>query len=365
MRYLLASMFIATLAMGIVGLALPLYAEDLGASYTEIGLLGTFYIIFLVLFSPFVGRTADRRGRKPLLTVGLFLLASSFVLYIFIKSVWWLLVVRLLQGVAEAPIWVNAQTAIADLSKAEKRGRAMGIYGTSWAFGFAIGPFIGGYLYKTVGPVSTFTIGALVAFLAAFIILAARLPKPHIAPRRIRFGELGPACFIGFVYVGVVSIILILFPVYLYKLDMPVVQIGSLVALFGIVRGILFIPLGSLSDKHGPGRVIRLGLFGLVVGSAGLVFTAEYFLLVPIIIILAVAEGSIYPAVMSIVSKIGGQTSAYILGIFNGLVMLAWGIVPLLGGFLADAVKPTLPYFMCALISFAALIILRKLFVKK
>jgi hypothetical protein len=68
---------------------------------------------------------------------------------------------------------------------------------------------------------------------------------------------------------------------------------------------------------------------------------------------------------MSIVSKIGGQTSAYVLGIFNGVAMLGWGVLPPIGGFLADAVGPTLPYFMCALISSGALIMARKLFARK
>jgi len=365
MRYLLASTFIISLSMGIVGLALPLYAKDLGASYTEIGLLGTTYVVFNFLFSPLSGRVADRRGRKPFLVLGLFLVACSFILYPLIRSVRWLLVVHLLQGAAEAPIWVNAQAAVADLSRTEKRGRAMGVYGTSWAFGFAIGPFLGGYLYKIIDAHLIFMLGAFIALAAALTMSATQLPKPHVVSRRIKLGELGPACFLGFIYIGVVSIIFTLFPVYVRNLGMTELQIGSLIALFAVVRGLLFVPVGGLSDKYGPKPIIGLGLFGLVVASAGLVVTTEYFLLIPVIIILAAAEGSIYPAVMSIVSKIGGQTSAYLLGIFNGVAMLSWGILPPIGGFLADAVGPTLPYFMCAPISFAALIVVQKLFVKK
>jgi len=367
MRYLLASTFIISLSMGIVGLALPLYAwESLGASYTEIGLLGTAYVIFNFLFSPLAGRVSDRLGRKPFLVLGLFFVAFSFVLYPLIRSIWWLFVVRLLQGAAEAPIWVNAQAAVADLSRAEKRGRAMGVYGTSWAFGFTIGPFLSGYLYKIINASSIFVLSAFIALAAALTMVAEQLPKPHVVSRRVKLGELGPACFLGFIYVGVVSIIFTLFPVYASgNLNMTELQIGSLIALFAVVRGLLFIPVGSLSDKYGPKPIIELGLFGLVVASAGLAVTTEYFLLIPVIIVLAAAEGSIYPAVMSIVSKIGGQSSAYVLGIFNGITMLGWGILPPIGGFLADVVRPTLPYFMCALISFTALIALRKLFVKK
>ena len=367
MRYLLTSNFIISLAMGMVGLSLVLYANDLGASYTEIGLLGAAYVVFNFLFSPLSGRIADRQGRKPFLVLGFFLVTCSFALYLLIKAVWWLLLIRLIQGAAEAPVWVNAQAAVADLSRKEKMGRAMGAYGTSWGLGLAIGPLLGGSLYYAFGAVPPFALGAILSLAASFIMLATSLPKPHIVPRRVRvkFSELGPACFIGFVYVGVVSVILLIFPAYLSKLNMSALQIGSLAALFGIARGLLFISLGNLSDKYGPGRVIKLGLFGLVVGSACLIFTTEYFLLIPIIIILAISEGSIYPAVMSIASKIGGKTSAYMLGIFNGVTMLGWGILPPIGGFLADAVRPTLPYFMCAPISVAALIVLRKLFVKK
>jgi len=365
MRYLLASTFIVSISMGIVGLALPLYALDLGADYTKIGLLGTTYVVFNCLFSPLAGRVSDRRGRKPFLLLGLFLLAFSFILYPLIRSIWWLLGVRLLQGAAEAPIWVNAQAAMADLSRVEKRGRAMGIYGTSWAFGFAIGPSIGGYLYNINNVHFIFMLAASIALIAALTMSATNVPKPHVAPRRVKLGELGPACFLGFIYVGVISVIFTLFQVYASKnLGMTAAEIGSLISLFAVVRGLLFIPVGNLSDKYGPKRIIRLGLFGLVVTWAGLIIMANYFLLIPVIVGLAAAAGSIYPAVMSIVSKIGGQTSAYLLGIFNGVTVLGWAVMPPIGGFLADAVAPTVPYLMSALISLVALIMLRKILVK-
>jgi DHA1 family multidrug resistance protein-like MFS transporter len=362
MRYLLASTFIVSISMGIVGLALPLYALDLGADYTKIGLLGVTYVVFFFLFSPLAGRASDRMGRKPLLVLGLFLLTFSFVLYPLIRSVWWLLGVRLLQGAAEAPIWVNAQAAMADLSRVEKRGRAMGIYGTSWAFGFAIGPSIGGYLYTINNANFVFALAAFIALIAALTMSATKVPKPNVASRRVKLGELGPACFLGFVYTGVVAVIFTLFQVYASKnLGMTAAEIGGLISLFTVVRGLLFIPVGSLSDKYGAKRIIGLGLFGLVVTWTGLIVITNYFALIPVIVGLAAAAGSIYPAVMSMVSKIGGQTSAYLLGIFNGVTALGWAVMPPLGGFLADSVAPTVPYLMSTLISLAALIILGKI----
>lgn len=365
MRNLLASMLMVSFGMGITGLALPLYASDLGASYTEIGLLGTTYVVFNVIFSPIAGRLADRRGRKTLLTLGLLLVSCSFVLYLAVRAVWWLLVVRLLQGAAEAPVWINAQASAADYSKARHRGRAMGIYGVSWSAGLVIGPIVGGYFYKSVGATWTFLLGAATALIAALIVLVTSLPRPKIVPKRIKFGELASPCILGFVYVGVVSIIFTIFPVYAYQLGIPAAGVGLLITLFAAIRGLFFIPMGNLSDRYGARAIIRWGFFGLAIGSAGLVAAQGYFLLALMISVLAIAEGALYPTVMGVVSKIGGQTSAYVLGIFNAVAVLGWGVLPPIGGYLADNVSPLAPYFMCAVIAFVTLVFLWKLMPKK
>lgn len=307
MRNLLASMLMVSFGMGITGLVLPLYASDLGASYTEIGLLGAAYVVFNVVFSPMAGRFADRRGRKTPLAIGLILVFCSFVLYPAVKAVWWLLVVRLLQGAAEAPVWINAQASAADYSKSRHRGRAMGIYGVSWSAGLVIGPLVGGYLYKSMGANWTFILGAATALAATLIILATSLPRPKIMAKRVKFGELAPPCILGFVYVGVVAVIFTIFPVYAYQLGISAAGVGLLITLFAAIRGLFFIPIGNLSDKRGPRLAIQWGFFGLVIGSAGLVAAQGYFLLALMLSILAIAEGALYPTMMGVVSKIGGK----------------------------------------------------------
>jgi len=352
--------------MGLTGLALPLYAKiELDASYTEIGLLGAMYVAFNFLFSPLTGRFADRHGRKIPLVAGFFLTALSLALYPLISAVWWLLAIRLLQGAAEAPLWVNAQTAVADLSKPSNRGRAMGIYGTSWGIGFAIGPFLGGCLYTVIGGGPLFLMGSFAALFATLVVATTSFPKPRVKLKRIISKELWPACLIGLVYVGVVGVVFTIFPVYARQLDISEIGIGLLVMLFAAFRAISFIPMGGVSDRFGARPIIASGLLTLVIASAALAFVKGYFLIAVAISLLATAEGAIYPSVMSIVSKIGGQTSAYVLGIFNAVSMLGWGILPAAGGYLADNLDPVAPYLMCAAISAATLIILWKLLPRK
>jgi DHA1 family multidrug resistance protein-like MFS transporter len=366
MRRLLAAMFAVTIAMGMTSLALPLYAKDLGASYTEVGLLGVTYVVFNVLLSVPAGRMADRYGRKLPLSIGLFSIACIFLLYAWQASVLWLLSVRLLQGVGEAPIWVNAQTAVADVSPRAKRGRAMGTYGTSWAAGFALGPLIGGSLYVAAGAREVFLLSGIVAFAATAIMLATSLPKPKITFKRTSLKGLWVPCLAGLVYLGVVAVVLTLFPPYGRALGLSGAEIGGLLTTFAMIRALLFIPMGGLSDRFGPRPVILMGLAGAAVASAVLGAVTGYLSITLAVVVLAGAESAIYPAAISMASEIGGGASrGYVLGIFNAVAMAGWGILPGIGGALADIVGPTAPYFMCALVAAITLIVMWKVLPRK
>ncbi len=362
-------MTLVALSMGMAGLALPLYAKELGASYTEIGMLGVAYVIFMVLFSVPVGSAGDRRGRKPLLVLGFILTACVLALYSLVDVVIWLIALRFLQGATEAPIWVNAQSAIADLSGRGERGRAMGTYGTSWAVGFATGPLLGGGLYVAIGPAQTFLLSALVAFIATALIAGMSLPKPKLVARKLQFSSIWPACFVGLIYVGIVSVIFTLFPAYATStdgLDIPTVEVGFLITLFAGVRGVLFVPMGSLSDRIGHRSAILAGIFGSAFALAGIALLSSYLALAAIICILAAAEGAVYPAVMSMISKAGeGENLGYVIGIFNGVSMVGWGLFPGVGGALADVYGPTSPYLMCAVVALVASVLFWKLLPKK
>jgi len=372
MRQLFTGMLLLAISMGMAGLALPLYAKDLGASYTEIGMLGVAYVIFIVLFSVPVGRAGDRLGRKPLLVLGFFLTACALALYSLVDVVIWLIALRFFQGATEAPIWVNAQSAVADLSGRGERGRAMGTYGTSWAIGFGIGPLMGGVLYATIGAAQTFLLSALVAFIATAIIAGMRLPKPKLVARKLRLRSIWPACFVGLIYVGIVSVVFLLFPVYAFTaqpeggLGMSEVEIGLLIALFAGIRAALFVPMGSLSDRIGHRSIILAGMFGSALALAGIALVSGYLALAVIISIMAAAEGAIYPAVMSMISKAGeGKNLGYVIGIFNAVTMVGWGLFPGVGGALADVYGPTSPYLMCAVVALVASVLLWKLLPKK
>ena len=93
-----------------------------------------------------VGRVADTIGRKPLVLVGLFLLAPTTAILGWVATPGQLIFFRFLQGVAGAGIAAPAFAVAGDLSSLGGEGRQMSLITTGFGFGIAIGPLLAGLL---------------------------------------------------------------------------------------------------------------------------------------------------------------------------------------------------------------------------
>lgn len=71
-------MFLVMVGFGIIIPVLPFYAEELGASPAELGLLMAVYSFMQLLFSPIWGKISDKIGRKPVMLIGIAGLSISF-----------------------------------------------------------------------------------------------------------------------------------------------------------------------------------------------------------------------------------------------------------------------------------------------
>ena len=143
---LLAGFFVILLDTTIVAVASPSIQEDLGA-----GVAGLFWVTagYLLAFSvPLVvaGRLGDRFDPKRVYLGGMAGFGVASVLCGLAPSVEWLIVFRVLQGLAAAAISPQPLTLIRRLFVEEERGRALGIWGAVAAAGTLLGPILGGLL---------------------------------------------------------------------------------------------------------------------------------------------------------------------------------------------------------------------------
>src|SRR5690625_3863923 len=95
-------MFIVMVGFGIIIPLLQFYAEELGASPTELGLLMAIYSLMQFIFAPMWGRISDRIGRKPVIMIGIFGLSISFFMMAISTQLWMLFVARIIGGVLSA-----------------------------------------------------------------------------------------------------------------------------------------------------------------------------------------------------------------------------------------------------------------------
>ena len=123
-------------------------AEVVASFSVILGVMMAAFMGTRTLLARFWGGYSDRRGRKPIIMVGL--LGYFILLILFGLAQNWihLLIVRAFQGVVSAMVWPTAEAALMDIVGPSRRGEGLGLYMMVSNLGFILGPGIGGLLYN-------------------------------------------------------------------------------------------------------------------------------------------------------------------------------------------------------------------------
>ena len=123
----------------------------LGVEYSNnrrvliLGWLFGLYGVMQFVGAPIVGSLSDKYGRKKIIAIVFCLNIVQYLLIavsIIYKSLWLLVVTRILTGLAGGTMFVE-QSAIADMSTKETKAKNMGIVGIAWGIGLILGPMLG------------------------------------------------------------------------------------------------------------------------------------------------------------------------------------------------------------------------------
>lgn len=172
-------------AAGILVAATPLFVTgplDGGAAGVGIS-MGAFSVTTLLL-RPFVGRWADRYGRRRLFIGGAAMFAFVALGHFLVRDLIVLVALRLLLGAAEALFFVAGVTALADLAPPGRAGEALSLNSLALYVGIATGPLLGQALLATWGFDGAWTGAVGLAVVAA--VAATRIPETRPA------GDVGP-----------------------------------------------------------------------------------------------------------------------------------------------------------------------------
>jgi MFS family permease len=231
--------------------------RDLGLSDTQLGWLGSAYIlVFSVAALPF-GVLSDLRSRRAVIAGGITVWSVFTFLGGLVRSYWQLFTCRAAVGIGEAAFGPAASSLVADYFPGKARAAAMGVLASGIALGGVLGIGLGGVLEEFYGWRVAFMVvgmpGLLCAFLVARLIDPTRVPTQLTVREYLRNAEGGISALFkefGFTVLGVTAGLLIA-----YVLDSVYGATSRLdVAAFGAAVG-----LGLALDIA---RWVRLGRRG-------------------------------------------------------------------------------------------------------
>ncbi len=141
----------------------------------------------VTIVSPWVGRTAHRWGRRPLLLAGFGALVIRGFLFAATSEPHLLVLIQVLDGVSAATLGVLTPLTIVDLTSEHGHfNLAQGTIGCAMGTGASIGTTLAGYLTDNFGSHAAFNVLTALA-VAGFAVVALAMPetKPESTPSRV------------------------------------------------------------------------------------------------------------------------------------------------------------------------------------
>src|SRR5271167_4468827 len=135
------------------------------------------------LFSPVQGSLSDRFGRRTVILISCTGLGLDFILMALAPNLWWLLLGRVISGIAGAS-FSTAGAYISDVTPPERRAASFGIIGAAFGVGFVLGPAVGGML-GAISPRLPFWASAVMALANVcwgLFVLPESLPEERRVP---------------------------------------------------------------------------------------------------------------------------------------------------------------------------------------
>ena len=164
---------------------LPSISQALGGTPVELNWVLNGYILAYGSVIMVAGSLVDLIGPRRVWLLGLALFCAATFLLPLAPSVFWMDVLRLVQGTGGAAAFAAAMSSLAPLFHGAARARAFSLLGTTFGIGLSFGPPASGWLVEAAGWHWVFLATGLVGLLGAGGGRRARGARRHARPARL------------------------------------------------------------------------------------------------------------------------------------------------------------------------------------
>lgn len=348
---LFLTIFIDLLGFGVVIPILPNYVKTLTDSNFLASVPIALFAVAAFFFTPIWGALSDKYGRRPIILISVAISLVSYLIFSFATVFPIVVLARVLGGMGAGNISA-AQAYISDITEPKDRAKSMGMIGAAFGLGFIFGPPIGGFLMEGFGfPSLGLFCAALCAinFVSAFFLLPESIkekradvkikPLPVADYKHVFSMKLMPYLMsVGFIYtIGFFLFQLpstLLWKEHYHFTDKEISLIFGFIGIStAIVQGGL---IGVFSRWLGERQLMLYGNVMLGICVVLIPFVPKS-LFVPVelilLFLLAVANGFVGPAVMSLISVLAPKNEQGLsMGIYQSFSSAARALGPLLSG---------------------------------
>ncbi len=346
------------ISYGLHGPILPVFAKNvIGATYSELGLIGLTNFIPYMFIPLFVGILLDRINNGYLLAVGAAINSASIYLLSIAQSVPEIMGFRIMTGVAHAFFWPPCEAIISNESSEKNRVKHISWFTMFFVMGFMIGPLLGTALLEGLD-VTYRILFQIAAFILAAAIISALLASrksvkkhhEHFSFSSIKEMKRFPEVIILLIFcTSSFGIILTIYPAFLNDSGMSASDILLLYFVFGISRVVSLALAGKFARKTSQTLIA-----GTIAVSAGLAISvvADSIITFGIALVLMGFGFSIFfPLTLEIIlSKTRKAISGKIIGAYETVFGMGWAIGPTIGGPITQSFGNETPYVVFCII---------------
>ena len=177
-----ASMFFFMLSFNLILPEMNGFISQLGGS----ALKGSIIFLFSIaagVSRPFAGKLADLIGRKRSIYIGLGIAIAVSLSYPFASWLGFFFVLRFLHGLSAGFAPTGATALLTDILPPDRKGAAMGLWGTFISLGIGVGQALGSYIFSLSNYDTLFMSAAGFGILALLLML----PILETLPKQLKF----------------------------------------------------------------------------------------------------------------------------------------------------------------------------------